>query len=408
MALETGTMDMTTHQTIPPAWAALALVLLALCALPVRAADDPFADLNLAPLSLAAPPETVQGWLDNLLVRREIYLLGGGFREPGTEGERGGFSRLSLGFELQKRFASPTRTLASVNYQGRLVYRDRVPDMAADHMGREADRWKYETHNAYADFYNLIGAPGRLNLRTGYFYQPFGLNQQTDTHGTILQLLNDTVFGAERDWQATIYGNLDEHFDYTFGYLAGSGPEHELKGQAGLVVARLALDNQWLFEHGLEGGISFAAGERVDRHAVMRSHSVHHATGGGPVVGGWRLGADLRRRFDTAGGPLTLTVETAAGEDENDALYAALGQADWLHPGRRWGAALQYRHFQQDVGAGGRDYNETGASAVITHYFQNDVGNAALHWLALAVERRLRHTGEPEQTVLILQYYRYW
>jgi hypothetical protein len=378
------------------------------CARTSGAADDPFADVSVAPqtatdaAALAAP-----GWSENLLFRKELYLLFAAGRDNFDE-THDIMSRVSAGFELQKRFATATRTWASFDYQGRVVYRDHVLDMSPDPMSREGSQWEYETHNAYLDVYNLFSEPGRFNLRAGYFYQPFGLSQQTDTHGTLLQLSNDRLFGMERDWQTTLYGTLNDNLDYTVGYLLGAGPDFNLEGQTGMGVARVTLNNDWLFKHGLEGGVSVAAGQRVDEFAVERSRSVSRATGGDPVVSAWRLGLDARKRIDSAVGPFTLTGETALGEDENDPLLSGLAQAGWLNPGRRWGTAVQYQHLWQDVGEGGEDFTDARASAVGTYYFRNDVGNANLHWIALGVERRVRQTDVPEDTLLILQYYRYW
>jgi len=385
----------------------LGVIWFSLCSLAAAAGNDPFADLSVAPSSTNAAALAEPDWADNLLLRKEVYLLFAAGRDDLDE-TQGSLSRLSAGFEVQKRFATATRTVASADYQGRVVYRDHVLDTSADPMGHDAAQWEYETHNAYVDIYNIFGEPGRFNLRCGYFYQPFGLNQQTDTHGTLLQLSNDRVFGYERDWQTAVYGTLTEALDYSVGYLFGAGPDFDMEGQAGMGVARVALNNDWLFKHGLEGGVSFAAGERVDEDAVMRSRSVERDTRGDPVVGTWRVGADVRKRIDSDVGPFTLTTEVAAGEDEDDAVLSGLAQADWLHPSRRWGAATQYQHVWQDVGAGADDYTDARASGVVTYYFRNDVGNANLHWIALAVERQVRQSDGPEDTLLMLQYYRYW
>ena len=61
--------------------------------------------------------------------------------------------------------------------------------------------WTFEYHNFYVDLYNVFNPvlsdsergrnAGRFNIRAGRFYVPFGLNLQTDTHGTVLQLSND-------------------------------------------------------------------------------------------------------------------------------------------------------------------------------------------------------------------------
>ncbi len=375
---------------------------------PLNAADDPFADVVAAPQSVSNSAAFVQpNWNDNLLLRKEVYLLFAAGRDNFDE-THDIMSRVSAGFEVQKRFATATRTVASIDYQGRVVYRDHALDTAADPMGRDASPWRYETHNAYMDVYNVFGEPGRFNLRGGYFYQPFGLNQQTDTHGTLLQLSNDRLFGAERDWQMAMYGALNDQLDYTFGYLLGAGPDHKMAGQSGLGVARVMLNNDWLFTHGLEGGLSVAAGERVDPDAVMRSRSVHQATRGDPVLSTWRTGVDARKRLDSDVGPFTLTGEAAIGQDEEDQILSGLTQADWLHPSRRWGAAVQYLHLWQDVAAGAEDDTDARATSVLTYYFKNDVGNANLHWISLGIERQVQQTDGPEDTLVLVQYYRYW
>lgn len=374
------------------------------------AVDDPFADLQVsAPAAALAEERVASGsfWRDNLLLRRELYLLFGA-GEDTLSREHGIMSRSSAGFEVQKRFSTATRTVAMADYQGRMVYRNRWLESTSDTMGRGENAWKYETHNAYLDLYNVVGEPGRVNLRLGHFYQPFGLGYQTDTHGTLLQLSNDALFGVNHDWQTTLYGALNESLDYAAGYLFGAGHDNKLAGQSGMVVARVMLNNEWLFQHGLEGGVSFAAGERVDMHGAMRSPAVHAAARGGEVVKTWRGGADIRKRIDSVGGPFTLTAETALGEDKSDLLASNLAQADWLHPGRRWGSALQFRHFWQDTGTGIESINESRAIGVITHYFRNEVGNANLHWVALAVERAMRRLDSHNDTMIMLQYYRYW
>ena len=359
---------------------------------PVVLAADPF--VGVRPVAVSAvtnvPPPW---WRDNLLFRREIYWL----EAVGIEDfdrTQDLYARGSVGFEVQKRFATATKTVASADYQGRLVFRDHVLDTASDPMGMDAGQWEYETHNAYAEFYSLLGPVGRVNLRAGRFYVPFGLNSQTDTHGTLLQLSNDRVFGADRDWQLTAYGNATAHLDYMAGYVFGAGPDQKMGGQAGMAVGRIGLNPAYLYEHGLEGGLSAACGQRLDPQA------------GTGVVNTWRAGADVRKRIDSDLGPFTLTGEGAAGADDAEAVWSGLVQADWLHPGRRWGAAAQYSYFNR----GGTEFHavDERATCVLTRYFRNDIGNATLHWIALALEERLRAPEDGEDTLLALQYYRYW
>ena len=367
------------------------LILLAMSA--AARAADPFAGVEPR---AAAPPASAAsgGWADNLLFRKEIYLLWAA-GEDNFEETDPIYSRLSAGFEIQKRFSTATKTVASVNYQGRWVYRDHVLATAADAMGMDAEQWTYETHNAYAEFYNVLGAPGRFSLRAGRYYLPFGLNARTDTHGTLVQLSNDRLFGTDRDWQVTAYGNASEHLDYLAGYVFGAGSDQKLAGQAGMAVGRIGLNSDYLYGRGLEAGVSGAFGERLDPHAGID----------GPIRT-WRLGADLRKRIDTGLGPFTLTGEAAAGEDEEATIWSGLAQADWLNPGRRWGLAAQYSILDRE--APGPNSMDECASVVATRYFRNDVGNAALHWIALGLEERIQAPDGGEDTLLLVQYYRYW
>ena len=82
---------------------------------------------------------------------------------------------------------------------------------------------------------------GRFNFRAGHFYVPFGLNLQTDTHGTVLQLSNERNFGFERDWHAGVWGSINRHLNYDAYYLTGSGYDLKFKGQSGLGAVRVSL-----------------------------------------------------------------------------------------------------------------------------------------------------------------------
>jgi hypothetical protein len=400
-----GVVKLSTHvwRAVLPAAALGAAVFL-----PAAAGEDPFADV--APRPASAAPSRAHDGADERIWRREVYLLFGA-GGSGSDSIDESLARVSAGFEAQQRFSSPTRTFASADYQGRVVYRRRPRDLLADPMGADEPDLSYETHNAYADLYNVVGSPGVVNVRLGHFYQPFGLNQQTDTHGTLLQLSNARVLGSERDWQAGLYGGLTRDLDYSLAYLAGAGHDWDFRGQAGLGAARLALSRAWLNEAGIEGGISAAAGERFDAQAHRRAlpDAAHDADGAaGAVVATWRSGADLRKRFATAAGPVSFAAEGAFGEDDGDDVLSGLAQADWLHPRRRWGAAVQYTDYRRRHEDGDPESADARAGAVLTHYLRNDFANASLHWVALGAERRIRLTGGEEDTTVLLQYYRYW
>ncbi|MBI3414982.1 MAG: hypothetical protein HY043_06615 [Verrucomicrobia bacterium] len=214
--------------------------------------------------------------------------------------------RNSAGFEMLKKFSTDTATVAAFDVQVRLVRRDNFHEVLNDAEGADRQGWFLEYHNLYLDFYNVFnpllddeargGNAGRFNFRVGRFYLPFGLNLQTDTHGTVLQLSNERNFGFERDWYAGFWGSINADFNYDCYYLLGSGYDVAFKGQSGLVGTRMSLSNKYLNEYGIEGGLSFLGGERVSEHALDRSPSVARDSRGDGVIDTLRYGGDVRWR----------------------------------------------------------------------------------------------------------------
>jgi hypothetical protein len=206
---------------------AFALALSLVCAIfaqeaekPAEEQPDPFAEVReVAPADNSAEKPS-RSWTEflfgnNFGFRREVMS------QFDYSDERGG-SRQSIGFEVLKKWSTATSTVASFNFQGRLVRRDGYHPVLNEGMtDPTAGGWKFEYHNFYADFYNLLNPVlrdeqrrenlGRFNFRAGHFYVPFGLNLQTDTHGTVLQLSNESNFGFERDWYTGFWGSINRH-----------------------------------------------------------------------------------------------------------------------------------------------------------------------------------------------------
>lgn len=334
--------------------------------------DDPFAGVSAQP----APVEAKHGWMENLGFRKEIMS------EFTTDADGNGASRQSLGFEVLKKFSTATSTVASFDFQGRMVRRDGYNPVQNDLMGAMNPGWSFEYHNLYVDLYNVAGGVGHVNFRAGHFYLPFGLNLQTDTHGTVLQLSNEENFGFERDWYAGFYGSINRYLNYDAYYMAGSGYDLKFKGQSGLAGVRLSLSNHYSSQYGLEGGVSVITGERLDDLARPLKTQ--------------RVGVDGRYRHAAPGGTLTFTTELSGGRDARDRVLTDLNQAEYLRASRRWGIAAQYRSVLRESIAG-----------EFTWYFRNDVAGSNSHWLKLNVERQLQSVLGPPRTVVTLQYYFY-
>ncbi len=345
--------------------------------------DDPFAGVTAAPVPATAEPRQGGFFRTNFGFRTEVMSQ---FTVSAAEKTA---SRQSVGFEVLKKFSSATATFASFNFQGRMVRRDRFQAISNDMEGATRPGWTFEYHNAYLDLYNVFGSrhPGRFHLRAGRFYLPFGLNLQTDTHGTVLQLSNDRNFGFERDWYTGLYGMLNRHLNYDAYYMAGSGYGLRFQGQRGLAAVRVSLANRYANRYGLEGGVAVLTGERLNM-AHMHGRAVETR----------RAGGDARLRRAVPSGTLTLTTELSRGTDNGLPVNMQLHQAEYLHASRRWGFATQYRRFQ----AGSP---EASLLTEFTWYFRNDVANSSLHWVKFHVDHRLQ-PAKP-RTVFALQYYFY-
>jgi hypothetical protein len=378
---------------------------------PTQTETDPFADLPPPPPKPPSEEPKPTRWraffADNFGFRKELMS------EFDAAQNAHGASRQSVGFEVLKKFSTATTTVASFDFQGRLVRRDGWNPVLNDMEGRNRQGWVFEYHNLYLDLYNILNPVltdaqrsknvGRFHFRVGRFYVPFGLNLQTDTHGTVLQLSNERNFGFERDWYAGFWGALNKHLNYDVYYLVGSGYDLKFKGQGGLGAVRISLSNRYSSEYGLEGGLSILAGQRLA--SETRESTPHALTPAGSVsrIETQRIGLDGRYRRPVPKGTLTLTSEVSGGRDVPDAVRMQLYQAEYLHASRRWGVASQYRRFRQDgFGADESLFGE------FTWYFRNDVSSSAFHWIKLnAGHQRDRIQGKPGALVA-LQYYFYW
>ena len=388
----------------------------------LQAPKEPPAGQPAAPPKPGAAESGPKSWtqslfLENFTFKKEIF----------SQFSYGSalYSRQSLGCEVLKKFSTATTTYAAANAQFRIVRRDEPIEVMNDTEGMDREGWYAEYHNLYLDLYNVLnpllsdegkGAHvGRFNFRAGHFYLPMGLNLQTDTHGTVLQLSNDRNFGFDRDWYAGFWGSLNDYLNYDLYYLAGSGYRLSSKGQDGMLGARLSLADRFDTEYGLQAGLAVMAGERLSKMAVERSPSVAARAEHGDIVDTFRVGLDGRYRRTVPTGWLTGTVEVTAGRDEADNVLTQLYQAEYLHRSRKLGLATQYRRFWQGIGRGRTPLgqgipNEVDASIAfdITWYFRNDLSGTNLHWIKLNVEQQLQRQHGDRDTLVTLQYYRYW
>jgi hypothetical protein len=302
-------------------------------------------------------------------------------------------------------------TIASFDFQGRFVRRDGYKPVPNDMEGATRPGWAFEYHNFSLDLYNIakpvLGERarsrnvGRFKFRAGHFYVPFGLNLQTDTHGTLLRLSNGDNFGFERDWYAGFWGAINRHLNYDAYYMASSGYDLAFRGQRGLTAVRLSPCTQHSSKYGLHGGISAITGERLWQPMPCAGGASTVAPPEPVPLKTQPIGIDARYRHTAPRGLLTFTTELSGGRDAWDLMVTQLAQAEYLRASRRWGIATQYRRFARD------GFGTTAAIiGEFSWYFLNDVAGSNSHWIKLNVERQLQYFAGAPGTIVTLQYSR--
>jgi hypothetical protein len=139
--------------------------------------EDPFAGVvpGTAPPEATRAPE--RSWLrtffgQNFGFRKEI-MLQFNINPPDRAS-----SRQSVGFEVLKKFSTETSTIASFNFQGRLVRRDGFVPVLNDMEGQNRRGWAFEYHNFYVDFFNvfnpLLTGKGTVRISAASMFVPGG------------------------------------------------------------------------------------------------------------------------------------------------------------------------------------------------------------------------------------------
>ncbi|MEW6710680.1 MAG: hypothetical protein AB1403_12715 [Candidatus Riflebacteria bacterium] len=319
----------------------------------------------------------------------------------------------ALGLEYLVRFSDATATRSSINMQAQLVYdnldRTRI-------LNSDSTRYlKFMFHNSYYDVFQALDSfmnpsarrrnLGRFNFRIGRFYLPHGLNLQTDTHATLLQLSNEMHFGYDRDWYTGFYGALNDFLKYDLYWMLGSGHDAIYKKQKGLIGMRISLAGKFLYENGLEGGISIVAGERLAHDSMLFGRHIQTS----------RLAIDYRQTTTSRTGTVKSTLELSAGKDDQQKVSGALFQIDHTDRARKNGLTLQLRYMDRNGLSMGmmknhsdQDGVEARADFEITRFLINDVNGNRMKWVKLLFSQPLGPSIEQRDARIILQFYSYW
>ncbi|HEW79346.1 MAG TPA: hypothetical protein ENH34_05210 [Phycisphaerales bacterium] len=294
---------------------------------------------------------------ENLIFKREI-IIGGSYSDEKNEMA----GKNSIGFEVLKKFSNKKGDWASFLLQMRFVRYDRQSmlmnktKMQPAHIDGAHD-WELELHDVYFKYSGPF--KGRLNFRIGHFDVPYGLEQNVDTHSTLVQLMSMRNIGFKKDWGISAGGQLLE-MDYEFAFTRGTGAEYIERGENYLVSGRVGTPADRNFCIGISG----LYGQVIDAMAVMRGKKMGMpATWFGSttkladdIIRRWRVGLDSIYLF----GPYTFKGEVSYGEDVNQEIINAVFETDYLFPGMdgRLEAIAQVQAAYQDITASGSN-NDT-------------------------------------------------
>lgn len=346
--------------------------------------------------------EVKKSLIENLVFKKEVILGGSWSQEKNKVA-----GQQSMGFEALKKLSGKRGDWATIFFQLRFLRYDNHYMLMNDEKMYYAqldgeDDWKVEFHDAY--FKYTPNFKGRLNLRLGHFDVPYGLEENVDTHSTLVQLMSMRNIGFEKDWGISIGGQFPK-FDYNFALTRGSGMEYIDRGQNYLLSARLGTPA----DRNFFAGISGLYAEPIDRMAVMRGKKMAmmeepdtwFASTTEPadnIIRRWRMGVDSIYLY----GPFTFKGEVSYGEDINQDIVNSLAEIDYLFPNQKMQLITQFQYAYQDIiASGGKDdiFTVLGFNYKFSPY-------VTLQTTYRHDFSRLQKTDEDE--VIAVQLYCYW
>lgn len=293
---------------------------------------------------------------ENLVFKKEIIL--GGMWSQERDKLAG---KQSVGFEVLKKLSGEGGDWATILFQLRFVRYDNQfmymndNKMPYAHIDGEDD-WELELHDAYFKYTGNF--KGKLNFRIGHFDVPFGLEENVDTHSTLVQLMSMRNVGFKKDWGISMDGQFPR-FDYDFAFTRGTGVEYRDRGENYLLSGRIGTPADENFSVGISG----LYGEPIDTMGVMRGKKMgmmgnpntwfgSTTKPGDDIIRRWRVGADSIYLY----GPFTFKGEVSYGEDVNQDVVNTVAELDYLFPDQKMEAIAQFQYAYQDITAsGGKD-----------------------------------------------------
>jgi hypothetical protein len=223
----------------------------------------------------------------------------------------------SLGFEYFQRFANSQGDFLTLDIQPRFLY------------DFDSEELIFQQHNLWADFKLGLGR----TLRVGHFQPVFGLENEIDTHSSVLQTNAMMNIGMKHDWGFG-YKSFINNLDYNIALQSGLGmglPEYDKNY---LLTSRIRKNIQ----DELILGLSYLLGNVVISDAMQTIPTPEKVA----EMKKYRLGVDLQYEFY----PFDLMSDISYGENNSDKVIYAFNKLNFKPFSLiDWEFALQ-NHFQ--------------------------------------------------------------
>jgi len=237
------------------------------------------------------------------MLYKELNLLGGYSDANGFVDEIE-MMKNSIGGEYFRRFSNDNGDFLTLDLQTRLTYKP---------TKNFNDAWDLEIHNAWIEYKLGFG----YRLRIGHFDPSFGLEPNSDTHGTILQTLAMKNIGFKSDWGIGFKGNIG-YFDYEASVQNGTGMK--LKRGNGNFLLSYRIGNPQSKD--MLYGLSLMYGK------ILIDDQMHDLMNDDMSVRKRRIGLDMQIPFRS----FLFKGELAYGKDNNIDVLGSLGQVSYIFP----------------------------------------------------------------------------
>ena len=261
----------------------------------------------LQPLGDPFPTGIGVEWLgglgDNLLVSVDLST-----RFTWNTGSEAWSSAQFYGFDLYKVFSGTEGDIATMVLQG---FASRIDGAAAPYFFDADKDWEFVYRIFNVNW--RLDPRGGLNLKTGHFEMPFGLEALLDTNGTLRQVGTSRNLAIKTDWGATLNG-VSNDLEYEVALGRGSGNGWHSDNDPYLCSWRVGTifeADQWVGVSGFWGDLWRPGGAQVQRRRIGVDAGMHR-------------------------GPWTLMGEVSGGANDGTSVVNGLVELDWHGPADEW------------------------------------------------------------------------